>query len=84
MCIRLKRREREQQISGLILLRAYFLMPLTHGANKSVLFAQIFDPYEVNLQEFAQIKNGLFADVYKTLKSMRKSKWDAKVGFRPS
>ena len=37
------------------------LMP---GANKSILFAQILDPYEVNLDEFAQIKDVLFAHVY--------------------
>ena len=34
-------------------------MPRTHGANKSILFAQILDPYEVTLREFAQIKNDL-------------------------
>ena len=37
----------------------------THGANKSILFAQILDPYEVTLDEFAQIKDVLFAHVYK-------------------
>ena len=40
-------------------------MPRTHGANKSILFAQILDPYEVTLDEFAQIKDVLFAHVYK-------------------
>ena len=38
-------------------------MPSTHGANKSILFAQISDPYEVTLSEFAQIKRVLFAHV---------------------
>ena len=42
-------------------------MPCTHGANKSILVAQIFDPYEVTLRECAQIKDGLFAHVYKAL-----------------
>ena len=33
-------------------------MPRTHGANKSILVAQILDPYEVvTLDEFAQIKD---------------------------
>ena len=41
------------------------LMPRTHGANKSILFAQISDKYEVTLREFAQIKDNLFAYVYK-------------------
>ena len=36
-----------------------------HGANESVLFAQIFDPYEVTIREFAHIKDDLFAHVYK-------------------
>ena len=39
-------------------------MPCTHGANKSNLFAQIFNPYEVTLSDFAQINDGLFAHVY--------------------
>ena len=43
------------------------LMPRTHGENKSILFAQISDPYEVTLLEFAQIKDDLFAHVYKAL-----------------
>ena len=30
-------------------------MPRTQGANKLILFAQILDPYEVILTEFAQI-----------------------------
>ena len=42
-------------------------MPRTHGANKSILFAQILDPYEVTQEEFAQIKDGLFAHEYKAL-----------------
>ena len=42
-------------------------MPRTHGANKSIVFAQILDPYEVTLSEFAQIKCVLFAHVYKAL-----------------
>ena len=42
-------------------------MPRTHGANKSILFAQIVDPYEVTLDEFAQIKDALFAHAYKAL-----------------
>ena len=37
----------------------------THGANKSSLFAQIFDPYKVNLFKFAQTNDGLFGHVYK-------------------
>ena len=41
------------------------VMPRTHGANKSILFAQIVDPYKVNLDEFAQIKDVLFAHEYK-------------------
>ena len=36
----------------------------THGAIKSILFAQTFDLYEVTLSEFAQIKRVLFAHVY--------------------
>ena len=43
------------------------LMPRTHGANKPILFAQILDPYEVTPEEFAQIKDVLFAHVYKAL-----------------
>ena len=39
-------------------------MPRLHAANKSILFAQILDPYEVTLSEFAQIKRVLFAHVY--------------------
>ena len=35
-----------------------------HGANKSILFAQILDPYVVTLSGFAQIKRVLFAHVY--------------------
>ena len=42
-------------------------MPRTHGANKSILFAQILNPYEETLREFAQIKDDLFAHVYKAL-----------------
>ena len=42
-------------------------MPRTHEANKSILFAQIRDPYEVTPDEFAQIKDALFAHVYKAL-----------------
>ena len=38
-----------------------------HEANKSILFAKIFDPYEVTQREFAQIKDDLFAHVYKAL-----------------
>ena len=40
-------------------------MPRTHGANKSILFAQILDPYEVISEGFAQINDVLFAHVYK-------------------
>ena len=40
-------------------------MPRTHGANKLILFAQILDRYEVTQKEFAQIKDVLFAHVYK-------------------
>ena len=43
-------------------------MPRTHGANKSVFLAQIFDTYEVTLWGFAQIKDDLFAHVYKALR----------------
>ena len=39
----------------------------THGANKSILFAQIFDPYEITLRDFAQIKDDIFAHLYKAL-----------------
>ena len=42
-------------------------MPRLHAANKSILFAQILDPYEVTLSEFAQIKRVLFAHVYHSL-----------------
>ena len=47
-------------------------MPRTHGANthranKSNLFAQIFNPYEVTLSKSAQMNDGLFAHVYKAL-----------------
>ena len=38
-------------------------MPRTHGANKSILFAQILDPYEVTMDEFAEIKDALFSPV---------------------
>ena len=40
------------------------VMPRTHEANKSILFAQILDRCEVTLSEFAQIKRVLFALVY--------------------
>ena len=40
-------------------------MPRTHGANQSILFAQILDPYEVISEGFAQINDALFAHVYK-------------------
>ena len=40
-------------------------MSRTHKANKSILFAQIWDPYEVTPDEFAQIKDVLFAHVHK-------------------
>ena len=46
-------------------------MPRTHGANKLILFAQILDPYEVTPKEFAQIKDVLFAHVYKALVNIR-------------
>ena len=39
----------------------------THGAIKSSLLAQIFNPYEVSLSKFAQINDGLFARLYKAL-----------------
>ena len=42
-------------------------MPNRHGANESILFAPILDPYKVTPSEFAQINDGLFAHVYKTL-----------------
>ena len=38
---------------------------MPRGANTSIIFAQIFDPYEVTLREFAQIKDDSFAHVYK-------------------
>ena len=41
-------------------------MPRTHGANKSILFAQILDPFKVISEGFAQkIDDVLFAHVYK-------------------
>ena len=51
------------------------LMPRTHGANKSILFAQILDPYEVTLDEFAQIKDDLFSHVYEALKRSAKKSY---------
>ena len=42
-------------------------MPRTREENKSILLAQIWDPYEVTTDEFAQIKDVLFAHVYKAL-----------------
>ena len=39
------------------------MMPGTHGANKSNLFAQIFNRYEVTVSEFAQIKPPLIAQI---------------------
>ena len=45
-------------------------MPRAHEANKSILFAQIFDRYEVTLREFGQIKDALFAHVNKALKRL--------------
>ena len=38
-------------------------MPRTHGANKSNWFAQILNPYEVTLSEFAQVNDGLFEQI---------------------
>ena len=43
-------------------------MSRRHGANKSILFAQILHPYEVAMSEFAQIKDDLFAHVYMALR----------------
>ena len=45
-------------------------MPRTHESQKSNLFAQIFNPYEVTLSKFAQINDGLFALVSKALKEI--------------
>ena len=42
-------------------------MPRIHGANKSITFSQILDPYDVTLDQFAEIKDVLFAHVYKAL-----------------
>ena len=39
------------------------IKPRTHEAFKSMLFAQILDPYEATPDEFAQIKVVLFAHV---------------------
>ena len=39
----------------------------THEANKSILFAQIWDPYELPPDKFAQLKDALFVHVYKAL-----------------
>ena len=41
-----------------------WLYARTHGANNSILFAQILDPYKVTPDDFAQIKDILFAHVY--------------------
>ena len=43
------------------------LMPahMDTWSKKSILFAQIFYPYEATLGEFAQINDDLFAHVYK-------------------
>ena len=49
-------------------------MARTHGANKLILSAQIIDPYEVTLREFAQINDDLFAHVYKALSLVYMSK----------
>ena len=49
-------------------------MPRAHGANQSILFAQNFDPHEAILWEFAQIKEDLFAHVYKALDRVYTSK----------
>ena len=46
-----------------------WLMSRTLRANKLILFAQIFNPYEVTLSEFAQINHALFAHVHKALSS---------------
>ena len=46
-----------EEVNGIV-------MPDTHGANQSILFTQIFDPYEVTLREFARIKDDLIAHVY--------------------
>ena len=39
----------------------------THGAKKSNLIVQIFNRYDVTLLEFAQIIDGLFAQVLTVL-----------------
>ena len=54
-----------QNVSDYERLFASYVMPRTHGANKSILFAQIFNPYGVTQDKFAQIKDILFAHVYK-------------------
>ena len=38
-------------------------MPRTHGTNKSILFSQVVDPYEVTQREFEQTNYDLFAHV---------------------
>lgn len=45
------------RITPLIILR-------THGANKSIFFAEILDPQEVTMPEFALVKDTLFALMY--------------------
>ena len=55
-------------------------MPRTHGANNSILFAQILDPYEVISEGFVQINDVLFAHVYKAL-TRRKKKLTGRSDF---
>ena len=40
-------------------------MLCTHGANKSIILAQILGPYEATLSKFVQISYVSFVHVYK-------------------
>ena len=39
----------------------------TNGGNKLILSAQSLGPYEVTVRKFAQLKDDIFAHVYKAL-----------------
>ena len=45
-----------------------YVKPCTHEQIKSPLFAQVLDPYEVNLWRFTQINDTLFANVYQAFR----------------
>ena len=47
-----------------------YLQEIKFICKKSNLFTQIFNPYEATLSKFAQIKDGLFAHVYKAFTSL--------------